>query len=150
MLFMHSLRGTLGSARRGRGHRFLMGAFGGLTAALAPGVAFAAAGTGCTGTPPPPPASPDGAVHLSLDPCGLPGGGSLQTLMNGLGFDALLASLAVLVVGMVMWGGGTRWGNNNSAHTGKLMTLGAGLASMGIGAAPTIINFFYKSGLGWH
>jgi hypothetical protein len=127
-----------------------VGALAGVAAALAPRVVFAAGATGCTGTPAPPAASADGAVHLSLDPCGLPGGGSLQTLINGLGFDALLAALAVLVVGMVMWGGGTRWGNNNSAHTGKLMTLGAGLASMGIGAAPTIINFFYKSGLGWH
>ena len=92
------------------------------------------------------------AAALSLDPnaSGLPGSGTLQDLTNGLGWWGLLASLAGLVVGAATWALGAHSNNYQHATTGRRAFLVSGVAALVIGAAPTLLNFFFNAGQSLH
>ena len=62
-------------------------------------------------------------VKLNPDPGGLPGSKVLQGLVNGLGFWALLAALAGMVVGCIVWAAGAHGQNHHMAGRGRLGTL---------------------------
>jgi hypothetical protein len=87
-------------------------------------------------------------VSLSPDPNALPGGSVLQTLVNGLGGWALLASLAGLVIGAAVWAIRAHSQNYQQAYLGRRAVLVAGATALLVGAAPAIINFFFHLGLG--
>jgi len=87
-------------------------------------------------------------VSLSPDPNALPEGSVLQTLVNGLGGWALLASLAGLVIGAAVWAIGAHSQNYQQAYLGRRAVLVAGATALLVGAAPAIINFFFHLGLG--
>jgi len=87
-------------------------------------------------------------VTLQPDPSALPGGSALQTLINGLGGWALLASLVGLVVGAAVWALGAHSQNYQQAYLGRRAVLVAGATALLIGAAPAIIKFFFHLGLG--
>lgn len=84
----------------------------------------------------------------SLDPSssGLPGSGTLQSLINGLAWWALLAALAGLVIGAATWALGSHSNNYQHASTGRQAVLVSGAAALLIGAAPTILNFLFNAG----
>jgi hypothetical protein len=92
------------------------------------------------------------AQALSLDPSasGLPGSGTLQELTNGIGWWGLLASLAGLVVGAATWALGAHSNNYQHATTGRRAVLVSGAAALIIGAAPTLLNFFFNAGQSLH
>jgi hypothetical protein len=76
-------------------------------------------------------------VTLNPDPAQLPGGGTLQQLVG-------------LVVGAAAWAIGAHSQNYHQALAGRRAVLVAGLAALLIGAAPTLINFFFGAGSGLH
>jgi hypothetical protein len=80
----------------------------------------------------------------------LPGGGTLQALVNGLGAWALIAALAGLVIGAAAWALGVHAQNFQQSMVGRRAVLVSGLAALLIGAAPPIINFFFNAGVGLH
>jgi MFS family permease len=91
-------------------------------------------------------------ADVSLDPSlnALPGGGTLQQLVNGLGAWALVASLAGLVIGAAAWALGVHSQNYQQSMIGRRAVLVSGLAALLIGAAPTIVNFFFSAGTNLH
>jgi hypothetical protein len=88
------------------------------------------------------------AGELSLDPnaSALPGGAALQSLVNGIGWWALLASLLGLIVGAATWAVGAHSNNYQHSSTGRRAVLVSGAAALLIGAAPTVLNFLYGVG----
>ena len=89
-------------------------------------------------------------VSLNPDINALPGGGTLQTLTNGLGAWALIAALAGLVIGAAAWALGVHAQNFQQSLIGRRAVLVSGLAALLIGAAPPIINFFFHTGTNLH
>lgn len=77
----------------------------------------------------------------------LPGGHTLLTLVNGLGGWALIIALAGLVIGAALWAIGSHSQNYQQSFVGKRAVLVSGAAALIIGAAPTIIDFFFHTGL---
>jgi hypothetical protein len=87
-------------------------------------------------------------LHPSLD--SLPGGGTLQSLVNGLGAWALIAALVGLVIGAAAWALGVHAQNFQQSMVGRRAVLVSGLAALLVGAAPTIVNFFFGQGTSLH
>jgi hypothetical protein len=88
------------------------------------------------------------APDLSVDPSrsAFPGAPQLQSLIDGLGFWALLAALAGMVVGAVLWAVGHHSSNYQQAYSGRKGVVVSGAAAMVIGAAPALIRFFFGLG----
>jgi hypothetical protein len=89
-------------------------------------------------------------VSLNASPGSLPGGNTLQSLVNGLGGWALILALAGLVIGAAAWALGAHSQNYHQSFVGRRAVLVSGLAALLIGAAPEVINFFFHQGLGVH
>jgi MFS family permease len=70
----------------------------------------------------------------------------LQGLVNGLGGWALIAAMAGVVIGAVMWAFGHYSQNYQQAYNGRKGVLVSGVAAILIGAAPMLINFFVGLG----
>lgn len=86
--------------------------------------------------------------NVSLKPSadGLPGSKVLQDLVNGLAFWGLLAALAGIVIGCIVWAAGSHGHNSHMAGRGRLGTLACAGAALLIGAAPALVNFFAEAG----
>jgi MFS family permease len=94
----------------------------------------------------------DASSGVSLKPSmsALPGGGTLQSLVNGLGAWALIAALVGLVIGAAAWALGVHSQNFQQSMVGRRAVLVSGLAALLIGAAPTVVNFFWNQGANLH
>jgi MFS family permease len=90
------------------------------------------------------------SVTLTPDPGQLPGGGTLQQLANGIGGWALILALVGLVIGAAAWALGAHSQNYHQSFVGRRAVLVSGLAALLIGAAPSLINFFFGAGVGLH
>lgn len=90
------------------------------------------------------------ALSLSPDASDLPGSSTLQQLTNGIGWWALLGSLAGLVIGAATWALGAHTANYQHASTGRRAVLVSGAAALVIGAAPTVLNFLFSAGQSFH
>ncbi|MGP8162555.1 MAG: DUF6112 family protein [Acidimicrobiales bacterium] len=91
-----------------------------------------------------------GTLSLNPNSQGLPGSGTLQDLVNGLGFWGLLAALAGLVIGAATWALGAHTNNYQNASTGRRAVLVSAAAALVIGAAPTLLNFLFNAGQSLH
>ncbi len=91
-----------------------------------------------------------GGVTLTPTLTALPGGGTLQALVNGLGAWALIAALVGLVIGAAAWALGVHSQNYQQSMVGRRAVLVSGLAALLIGAAPHIINYFVGQGTNLH
>ncbi len=89
-------------------------------------------------------------VSLTPSPSSLPGGSTLQMLVNGIGWWALIFALLGLLVGAAAWALGAHSQNYQHAYVGRRMVLVSGLAALLIGAAPEVVNFFFTTGRGVH
>jgi hypothetical protein len=91
-------------------------------------------------------------VGVALNPSlnQLPGGVTLQNLVNGLGAWALVAAMVGLVLGAAAWALGVHSQNFQQSLVGRRAVLISGLAALLIGAAPHIVNFFFATGSGLH
>lgn len=85
-------------------------------------------------------------VDINPDPTKLPGGPQIQQLLDGLGGWALLASLAGLLISVIMWALGSFGGNYNAVSKGKTGVLVCTAAALIAGAAAPLINFFANLG----
>ncbi len=91
-----------------------------------------------------------GTVNLNPNPTNLPGSAALQSFANGLAGWALIGSLIALVVGAALWAFGAHSQNMHQSMAGRRAVATAILAAVLIGAAPTIINFFFNTGHSAH
>lgn len=89
-------------------------------------------------------------VKLNPDLQGLPGGGTLQELVNGVAGWALIGSLAALVIGALAWALGSHSHNVHQSMAGRRAVLASGAAALLIGASPALINFFFHAGRTLH
>jgi hypothetical protein len=80
----------------------------------------------------------------------IPGQATLEQLVNGLGWWALVAALVGLVVGAAAWAIGSHTNSYQQASTGRRAVLVSGAAALLIGAAPTVVNFLYDAGRAVH
>ncbi|MGH9172063.1 MAG: DUF6112 family protein [Acidimicrobiales bacterium] len=99
---------------------------------------------------------PSGAVPGTTDvvpftpsPSGIPGASVIETLTNGLGWWALVASLVALVLGAAAWALGSHTNNYQASSAGRRAVIVAAAAALVIGAAPTIVNFLFAEGKGF-
>ena len=76
----------------------------------------------------------------------LPGGSTLLALINGLAGWAVLLALAGLVIGAALWAIGSHSQNYQQSYVGRRAVLVSGMAALLIGAAPTLIDFFFTTG----
>ncbi|MGC8513795.1 MAG: DUF6112 family protein [Acidimicrobiales bacterium] len=76
----------------------------------------------------------------------LPGASVLSDLTNGLGGWALMAAMAGVVIGAVMWAFGHYSQNYQQAYNGRKGVLVSGLAAILISGAPQIVDFLIRQG----
>ncbi len=100
-----------------------------LTVVAAPGIAGAA-----------------GPVSASPNAGALPDTAKLQQLVDGMYFWVLLLTLAALVAAAAVWAWGSQSNNLRAASDGRRGVAVALLAALVIGAAPTLVNWFYGLG----
>ncbi len=89
-------------------------------------------------------------VTLTPSVSALPGASVLQQLANGLGAWALIGSLIALLLGAVMWAIGSHTQNMHQSAAGRRTVVTSLIAAVLIGAAPSLINFFFTTGLKVH
>jgi hypothetical protein len=76
----------------------------------------------------------------------LPGGAQIQQLLDGLAGWALAASLAGLLISVIVWALGSFGGNYHAVSRGKVGVLVCAAAALVAGGAAPIINFFADLG----
>lgn len=89
-------------------------------------------------------------VTLSPSTAALPGSAALQTLANGIAAWALVGALIALLLGAGLWAVGSHTQNMHQSAQGRRAVLTSLGAAVLIGAAPALINFFFKTGLSVH
>lgn len=87
-------------------------------------------------------------VDMTPDVSQLPGGEVLQSITNGIGGWAIVLALIGLMVSAAVWALGSNSQNYQYTVAGKRGVVVSGLAALLIGAAPAIINFFFRAGQG--
>ena len=85
---------------------------------------------------------------VSPDPGGLPGGATIQKLVGGLAWYAILACLTGVIVVGAMWGISASSNNAYGVMTGKRAVVMSLLGAMVIAAASTLVGFFVDAGNG--
>jgi 4-hydroxybenzoate polyprenyltransferase len=88
-------------------------------------------------------------VDVSLNPstADLPGSAALQSIANGIASWALIGTLIALLLGAGLWAVGSHTQNAHQSMAGRRAVITALVAAVLIGAAPALINFFFKTGL---
>jgi hypothetical protein len=89
-------------------------------------------------------------VNLSPSTSALPGSAALQQLANGIAAWALIGALVALLLGAALWAVGSHTQNMHQSSQGRRAVLTSLGAAVLIGAAPTLINFFFNTGLNVH
>jgi hypothetical protein len=89
-------------------------------------------------------------VNLNPSTSSLPGSAALQSLANGIASWALIGALVALVLGAGLWAMGSHTQNSHQSSQGRRAVLTSLIAAVLIGAAPDLINFFFKTGLSVH
>lgn len=89
-------------------------------------------------------------VTLSPSVSALPGSAALQQLANGLASWALIGALIALIVGAALWAIGSHTQNMHQSAQGRRAVAASLVAAVLVGAAPSLINFFFNTGLKVH
>lgn len=89
-------------------------------------------------------------VTLSPSTSDLPGSAALQQLANGIASWALIGALVALLIGAALWAIGSHTQNMHQSMAGRRAVVTSLLAAVLIGAAPSLINFFFNTGLSVH
>ncbi len=89
-------------------------------------------------------------VTLNPSTSSLPGSAALQSLANGIASWALIGALVALLLGAGLWAVGSHTQNMHQSSQGRRAVLSSLVAAVLIGAAPELINFFFKTGLSVH
>jgi hypothetical protein len=86
-------------------------------------------------------------VTLTPSTSALPGSAALQSIANGIAAWALIGALVSLLLGAAFWAVGSHTQNMHQSSQGRRAVLTSLIAAVLIGAAPTLINFFFNTGL---
>jgi hypothetical protein len=86
-------------------------------------------------------------VTLTPSTTALPGSAALQQIANGIAAWALIGALVSLLLGAALWAVGSHTQNMHQSSQGRKAVLTSLVAAVLIGAAPTLINFFFNTGL---
>ena len=86
------------------------------------------------------------SVNMRPDFSVIPGSGTLQTLINGVGAFALLLSLAGIIIGGGLWGVGSLSSNHHAATMGKRATLYSVVGALIVGAGAALVNWAFGLG----
>jgi hypothetical protein len=86
-------------------------------------------------------------VTLNPSTTALPGSAALQSIANGIAAWALIGALVALLLGAALWAVGSHTQNMHQSSQGRRAVLTSLGAAILIGAAPTLINFFFNTGL---
>jgi hypothetical protein len=89
-------------------------------------------------------------VILSPTATSLPGSAALQQIANGIAAWALIGALLALLLGAAMWAIGSHTQNMHQSASGRRAVATSLVAAVLIGAAPSLINFFFHTGLSVH
>jgi hypothetical protein len=89
-------------------------------------------------------------VTLNPSTSDLPGSAALQQLADGIAAWALIGALVALLLGAGLWAVGSHTQNMHQSSQGRRAVLTSLGAAILIGAAPTLINFFFNAGLKVH
>jgi Family of unknown function (DUF6112) len=89
-------------------------------------------------------------VSLSPSTSDLPGSAALQQIADGIASWALIGSLVALLLGAALWAIGSHTQNMHQSTQGRRAVLTSLGAAILIGAAPTLVNFFFNAGLNVH
>jgi hypothetical protein len=89
-------------------------------------------------------------VSLSPSTSDLPGSAALQSIANGIASWALIGALVALLLGAALWAVGSHTQNMHQSSQGRRAVLTSLAAAILIGAAPSLINFFFNAGLSVH
>ncbi len=87
-----------------------------------------------------------GPVSVSPSASGLPDTAKLQQLVNGAYLWVLILTLGALVVAAGVWAWGSQSNNLRAASDGRRGVAVALLAALVLGAAPSLVNWFYGLG----
>lgn len=87
-------------------------------------------------------------VNITPNETGLPGIGSLRTIVGAVMTIGLILSVLALIVSAVVWGFGSNSSNPHLTGRGKLGVLVSCGAAIICGAAVTLVNFFWDVGQG--
>lgn len=90
------------------------------------------------------------SVSLNPSPSDLPGSAALQQIADGIASWALIGALIALLLGAALWAIGSHTQNMHHSTQGRRAVLTSLGAAVLIGAAPTLINFFFNTGLSVH
>lgn len=89
-------------------------------------------------------------VTLNPSTTALPGSAALQQLANGLAAWALIGALIAVVLGAGVWAVGSHLQNAHQSSLGRRAVVAGIGAAVVIGAAPSLVNFFFHIGLTVH
>ena len=89
-------------------------------------------------------------VTLTPSTTALPGAAALQQIANGIASLALIGALVALLLGAALWAVGSHTQNMHQSAQGRRAVLTSLGAAILIGAAPSLINFFFNTGLTVH
>jgi hypothetical protein len=89
-------------------------------------------------------------VVLNPSTSDLPGSAALQSIADGIASWALIGALIALILGAALWAIGSHTQNTHHSSSGRRAVLTSLVAAVLIGAAPTLINFFFNTGLSVH
>lgn len=86
------------------------------------------------------------AQEVNVEPSsdGLPGGVTIQQLLNWAGMLALWASVAAMLAGGGLYAWSRGGGPMRAGVTGSYLALGGGVGALLVGLGPTIVNALYR------
>lgn len=89
-------------------------------------------------------------VTLTPSTTALPGSAALQQLADGIAAWALIGALIALLLGAGLWAVGSHTQNMHQSASGRRAVVTSLVAAVLIGAAPSLVNFFFHTGLNIH
>jgi hypothetical protein len=89
-------------------------------------------------------------VTLTPSTTALPGSAALQQIADGIAAWALIGALIALLIGAALWAVGSHTQNMHQSASGRRAVGTSLVAAVLIGAAPSLINFFFNAGLSVH
>jgi hypothetical protein len=89
-------------------------------------------------------------INVTPNASGLPGSGSLVSLLGGLQFDAELASIAAVIIGAAVWALSSHSNNYQGASRGRTAVIVSAIAALLIGFGPDLVGWFFNLGQSAH
>jgi len=91
------------------------------------------------------------AVSVNVNPnTSLPGTNTIESLVGGLQFVAVIAAIAGVIIGAAVWALSSHSNNYQAASKGRSAVLASGIAAILIGFGPALVQALFGIGQGAH